>query len=332
MQAIVLEGNEKLNLIDFPKPTAKKKEAIIKIEAASLNHRDQWSRIGLYPNLRYPSILGSDGCGIVESVGDENDNHWIGKTVIINPNVNWGDNPKFQSFNYSILGMPTNGTLAEYVCVPVDRLHEKPSYLSIEEAAALPLAALTAFRAVFTKGEVSKDKNVLITGIGGGVAQFALQFALASEAKVFITSGDEEKLEKALKLGAFFGVNYKVEGWEKQLQKYCPLGFDVIIDGAGGEGFGKLAKMVAQGANFVIYGGTSGTPSPINLPRLFFAQANIKGTTMGSDEEFSKMISFVSEHQIKPVISSVRPLKEAISAFDEMHEGKQFGKLVIKIS
>ncbi|TAE75444.1 MAG: alcohol dehydrogenase [Bacteroidetes bacterium] len=331
MQAIVLEANEKLNLIDFPKPIAKSGEAVIKVQAASLNHRDQWSRIGLYPNLKYPSILGSDGCGIVESVGSQDDNHWINESVIINPNVNWGDNPAFQSLNYTILGMPTNGTLAEYVCVPINRLHKKPAHLSIEEASALPLAALTAFRAVFTKGETTKNKNILITGIGGGVAQFAMQFALAVGAKVFITSGDEEKLEKALKLGAFFGVNYKTEGWEKQLQKHCPFGFDVIIDGAGGDGFGKLAKMVAQGANFVIYGGTSGTPSPINLPRLFFAQANIKGTTMGNDDEFSQMISFVNDYKIKPLISSVRPLSEAISAFDEMHEGKQFGKLVITI-
>ncbi len=331
MQAIVLEANEKLNLIEFPKPIAKAGEAIIKIQAASLNHRDQWSRIGLYPNLKYPSILGSDGCGIVESVGSEADKNWINESIIINPNIHWGDNPKFQSFNYTILGMPTHGTLAEYVCVPVDRLHKKPIHLSIEEASALPLAALTAFRAVFTKGETSKDKNVLITGIGGGVAQFALQFALAVGAKVFITSGDDEKLEKGLKLGAFFGVNYKNEGWEKQLQRQCPLGFDVIIDGAGGDGFGKLAKMVGQGANFVVYGGTSGSPSPINLPRLFFSQANIKGTTMGSDEEFSQMISFINEYKIKPMISSVRPLKDAISAFDEMHEGKQFGKLVITI-
>lgn len=332
MQAIVLEANEKLNLIDVPKPSLNQGEALIKIKSASLNHRDQWCRIGLYPNLRYPSILGSDGCGMVEEVKDDKDNHWIGKNVIINPNVNWGNNPLFQSLNYTILGMPTNGTLAEYVAVPVHRLVEKPIHLTDEEASALPLAGLTAYRAVFTKGEITANKNVLITGIGGGVAQFAMQFALASKAKVYITSGDDEKLERAMQMGATFGVNYKKEGWEKQLQKQVPLGFDVIIDGAGGESFGKLAKMIAQGANFVVYGGTSGTPSPINLPRLFFAQANIKGSTMGNDEEFLLMIDFVKKHQIKPIISSIRPLTQAISAFDEMHEGKQFGKLVIQIN
>ncbi len=333
MQALVLQEDSahKLALLDVPTPTPREGEALIAIHYASLNHRDQWCRVGMYPNIRFPSILGSDACGEVVAVGSSADSAWVGKVVILNPNVGWGKHLAYPDYNYTILGMPTAGTLAEYVCVPVDRLIDKPAHLTDEEAATIPLAGLTAYRAVFTKGETQAGANVLITGIGGGVAQFAMLFAKAQGARVFVTSGDDEKLTKIKALGADFTVNYKTQGWEKQLQKQVPLGFDVIIDSAGGEAFGTLAKMLTMGGNLVVYGTTAGTPSPLNLPRLFFSQASVKGSTMGNDVEFVEMVNFINTHQIKPIISSVRPFAQVISAFDEMHEGKQFGKLVIKI-
>lgn len=334
MKSVVLQESpeEKLVVRDSPVPELKADEVLVKIKAAALNHRDQWCREGMYPNLRYPSILGSDGCGVVEKVFNENHSHWVGKEVIMNPNVNWGENPEMQSFNYTILGMPTNGTLAQYLAIPAHRLHLKPPHLNDEQAAALPLAALTAFRCCFHKANVSAGQNVLVTGIGGGVAQFAMLFALAVGAKVFVTSGSDAKLEKALGLGATFGVNYKTEGWEKELQKKSPLGYMSIIDGSGGPAFGTLAKMIGPAGTMAVYGTTAGTPSPLHLPRLFFSQASIKGSTMGNDEEFAAMVDFVNQHKIIPIIDSVRPIEEAISAFDEMDEGKQFGKLVIRIS
>ncbi len=334
MKSIVLQENadEKLVLKDSPIPELKEGEVLIKTKTAALNHRDQWCRVGMYPGLRYPSILGSDGCGVVEKVADVSHQSWIGKSVIINPNVNWGEDSNFQGYNYSILGMPTNGTLAEYLAVPAHRIHLKPTHLTDEQAAAIPLAGLTAFRAVFGKGGVRKDHKVLITGIGGGVALFALQFCVAMGAKVYVTSGSDEKIAKAKALGATEGFNYKTEKWYKAAQKLEPFGFHTIIDSAGGEDFGEIAKMIAPGGSMVVYGTTAGTPSPINIPRLFFSQANIKGTTMGNDQEFADMIELINYHQLVPVVSSVRPLEEGISAFDEMAAGGQFGKLVIKIS
>jgi NADPH:quinone reductase-like Zn-dependent oxidoreductase len=333
MKALVLQENpaEKLAILDVPKPTPKAGEVLVSVQYAALNHRDQWCRVNKYPNIRYPSILGSDACGIVAEVGEGVDNTWVGKRVILNPNVGWGNNLAYPDYNYTILGMPTDGTLADFVCLPAHRLVATPNHLTSEEAAAIPLAGLTAFRAVFTKGAVKAGQNVLVTGIGGGVAQFAMLFAKAQGAKVFVTSGDDAKLEKVKTLGADFGVNYKTQGWEKQLQKQVPLGFDAIIDGSGGEAFGVLAKMLALGGNMVVYGTTAGTPSPLNLPRLFFAQASIKGSTMGNDEEFLAMVQFIEKYQIKPIVSSVRPFAEVISAFDEMEAGKQFGKLVIAL-
>lgn len=334
MRALVLQedAQERLKLVERPIPTLQPGQALVKMQAAALNHRDQWCRMGMYPGLRYPSILGSDGCGVVVEVAEAAHQHWVGKTVVMNPNVNWGENPDFQSFNYSILGMPTDGTLAEYLAIGVDRLHEKPAYLSVEQAAAIPLAGLTAYRAVFAKGKVSAGKAVLVTGIGGGVAIFAFQFAKAVGAKVYVTSGSEEKLKKMVEMGAAFGVNYKNQGWDKELQKKEPFGFHTIIDSAGGEGFEALAKMIGPAGTMVVYGTTAGKPSPINLPRLFFSQATITGSTMGNDQEFADMLQLMSTHQIVPLVSSVRLLAEGITAFDEMHAGQQFGKLVIRIS
>lgn len=334
MKAVVLQENpsERLAIKEAPLPKLKAGEVLIRMKTAALNHRDQWCRVGMYPGLRYPSILGSDGCGIVEQVQSSEDEKWLHQEVIINPNINWGSHPEVQSAEYRILGMPIDGTLAEYLVVPSHRLHLKPSHLSEEEAAAIPLAGLTAYRAVFRKGQVQANKNVLITGIGGGVALFALQFALAAGAKVHVNSGSEEKLQKAQELGASFGISYKTEAWYKAMKKQVPMGFDTIIDSAGGPDFGNVAKMIGPAGNMVVYGTTAGTPSPIHLPRLFFSQGAIKGTTMGNDEEFAEMVNFVQEHQIHPVVSSVRPLSQAISAFDEMAEGKQFGKLVIRIN
>jgi len=333
MHALILQENpqERLAIVSMPKPTAKAGEVVVKVHFAALNHRDQWSRVGMYPNLKYPSILGSDACGIVAEAGSEADKNWVGKRVIMNPNVGWGEHLAYPDYNYTILGMPTNGTLAEFVCLPAHRLIEAPAHLTDAEASAIPLAGLTAYRAIFNKGEVKAGGSVLITGIGGGVAQFAMLFAKAAGAKVFVTSGDEDKLTKALTLGADFGVNYKTQGWEKLLQKQVPLGFQTIIDSGGGEAFGSLAKMLGFGGNMVVYGATAGTPSPLHLPRLFFAQASIKGSTMGNDREFVEMVNFINEYQIKPIISSIRSFDDVITAFDEMAAGKQFGKLVIQL-
>ena len=151
----------------------------------------------MYPGIQFGTVLGSDGCGVVEEGPDK----WKGKAVIINPNVEWGSNPEVQSDSYSVLGMPTNGTLAEYIKVPAHRLHEKPAHLTDEEAAPLPLAGLTAFRATIKKGAANEGKRVLVTGAGGGVSQFAVAFAVASGAEVYVTSGSDEKIERVKKMG-----------------------------------------------------------------------------------------------------------------------------------
>ena len=211
------------------------------------------------------------------------------------------------------------------------QLFEKPSNLSFEQAAALPLGGLTAFRAVFHHGYVSEGKTVLISGMGGGVAQFAFQFALAVGAKVYVTSGQEEKLKKAAEMGAIGGFNYKSEGWQKEAAK-ASGGFDCVIDSAGGDQLNDFIKMMRPAGRIVFYGATNGMPSKLDVFRMFWNQITIQGSTMGNDQEFADMVDFVAEHKIEPVVSSVRPLNKIVSSFNDMRDGKHFGKLVISLT
>lgn len=325
---LITDQTEPLLLSEIEKPIAGTGQALVKLKAVALNRRDQWIRQGMYPNIQFNTVLGSDGAGVVESVGSNVNSDLIGKEVIINPNVNWGDNPLAQSADYSVLGMPMNGTFAEYIAVDVDRLAAKPVHLSWTDAAALPLGALTAFRALFHQGQLKPDENVLISGVGGGVAQFAFLFSVASGANVYVTSGSEEKIAKCRAFGSKGGFNYKTDAWFKQAMKTAG-GFDLVIDSAGGDQINDFIKVMKPAGRIVFYGATNGTPKNLDMFRLFWNQLTLQGSTMGNDLEFEAMVAFVNKHRIQPIVDSVRPFDQIISAFDDMKAGKQFGKLVL---
>jgi len=329
MKAIVLEAaNQPLAWKEVDKPTLTPGEALVKIKAAALNRRDYWITIGKYAGIKYPTILGSDGAGIVAEVGSDTDKHWIGQEVIMNPGYGWGDHPNFQSENFKILGLPDDGTFAEYVKVQAQNLYPKPDHLTWEQAAALPLGGLTTYRALFTKGNVKKGDKILVTGVGGGTGTVALQFAVAAGCEVFVTSGSEGKIEAAKKLGASGGVNYKTEDWAEQLGKLAG-GFDVIIDSALGDGFAKLPDICNPGGRIVIFGGTAGNIPQLNGRKIFWRQLQIIGTMMGSPDDFKAMLDFVNQHKIIPVINEVLPLAEADKAVKKMEHSAQFGKIVL---
>ncbi|MFN8673772.1 MAG: zinc-binding dehydrogenase [Candidatus Sericytochromatia bacterium] len=328
MKAIIIEEIGKISLVDTEEPVLDENEVLVKIKSAALNHRDLWIKKGMYAGIKPNIILGSDGSGIVEKVNSINNESWLGKEVIINPSINWGDNPKVQSSKYKILGLPENGTLAEYIKVDSSLLIEKPSYLNFEAASALPLAALTAYRALFTRGQIEKKDKVLITGIGGGVALFAFQFALAIGAEVFVTSGNDIKLEKAIKMGASKGVNYKKENWEKDFLEE-KIKFDLIIDSACGNDFNKLIDLAEAGGRIVFFGGTTGNINKLSPQKVFWKQLSILGSTMGNSEEFFKMVNFVSENKIIPVVDAVYHYTEFESAFERMNNTEQFGKIIL---
>jgi zinc-binding alcohol dehydrogenase/oxidoreductase len=327
MKAITITDNkpEPIRLIETSIPDIQEGECLVRMEVAGLNRRDQWMREGLYPGIKFGTILGADGCGIVEKGSAE----WIGKKVIINPNMNWGDNPDVQSGKYTILGMPTNGTLAEYVRVSTDRLVAKPAHLTDEEASVIPLAALTAYRAVVTKGKINASKRVLITGIGGGVSQFALQFALALGAKVYVTSRDEDKRQRAIKMGAKDGFISTNENWWKDVLKVGQ--FDTIIDSTGGNSVNIFLKIIKPAGRIVLYGSTAGYPEKLDTFRLFWTQAHIIGSTMGNDLEFINMVQFVSDHGIRPTIDHVYPMNDYLQALDRFKAPDHFGKIALRI-
>lgn len=333
MRAIVLhEVGGKIAVEDVPVPQAGPGEAVVQIRAAALNHRDVWIWKGQYAGIKFPIIVGSDGVGTVASTGDADQEHWVGRDVIINPSLGWGGHHRAQNFQtFRILGLPDDGTLAEYVKVPVENLVEKPEYLSDFEAAALPLCGLTAFRAVSSQGGLQSGERVLVTGAGGGAASFALQFAVALGGRVIVTSGSDEKIEKAQGLGAAGGVNYKSEGWEKKAQELAGGPFDLIIDSAGGAEFNSLIQAAAPGGRIVFFGATLGNVPELNLRSVFWKQLTVQGTTMGSPLDFAAMVSLVKDKQIRPVVDKVFPLAETAEAFARMDEAAQFGKLVVKI-
>ncbi|HEU5079548.1 MAG TPA: zinc-binding dehydrogenase [Opitutaceae bacterium] len=329
MKAVVVTGEKVLEVQEIASPKPTPREVVVQIKAAALNHRDEWIRIGQYAGIKYPCFPGSDGAGVIVGRGAEVDSAWLNREVIINPSFGWGTNPHVQADGFTILGLPRAGTLAEEIAVPVEQVAQKPAHLSWEEAAALPLAGLTAYRALFTRANLRAGEKVLISGIGGGVAVFALQFARAVGAEVWVTSSSPEKIAQARTLGAAGGFNYNDAGWAKTAASTAGP-FDVIVDSAGGPGFESLIDTVAPGGRVVFYGATRGNAQSIPLRKIFWRQLTLLGTTMGGPQDWTGLVQFVEQHRIKPIVSEVVPLARAAEAFALMERAGQFGKIVLK--
>ncbi|KAF2010439.1 NAD(P)-binding protein [Aaosphaeria arxii CBS 175.79] len=332
-----------LEKITLPEPKPSENQVVVSISAAALNHRDLFIRQHLYPGTTFGVPLLADGVGVVTSAGSSpSAQQWLNKRVILNPGTGWKDSldgPEHPK-GYAILGgTKTNpaGTLAEKVLIEASELEEAPKGLSDAEAAALPLTGLTAWRAFFVKtGNAKPGYNILITGIGGGVALMTLLFAVAQGCNVYVTSGSEEKIQKAKALGAAGGVNYKEQGWEKKLQGLLPQNrkyLDAIVDGAGGDVVSKGMKLLKAGGVISVYGMTI-SPKMDFLMGAVLRNIEVKGSTMGSRKEFAEMVDFVNKKNLKPVVSRVvngLDLAAIDTLFDDMKNASQFGKLVVQI-
>ena len=261
MEAVRLHetgGPQSLRLDRIPTPAAGDGEVLVRLRAAALNHRDVFITQGLYPNIRMPVTPGSDGAGEIEAIGAGSFEGAVGDEVVIDPLLGWGDDPRvWDTATANILGMPRDGTFARYVAVPSANVYRKPEHLSMEEAAAIPLAGLTAYRAIFTRAALVRGETVLITGVGGGVQTFVLLFAKHAGARAIVTSGSDEKLERAKALGADLAINYKTTPeWAKIVRAAGPV--DLVVDSSGGETLGKALDVVRPGGRIAIYGGTNG--------------------------------------------------------------------------
>ena len=330
MRAVQFTALDQMIVADVAKPVAAEGEALVQVKAAALNHRDLWIKQGQYPGLKWPIIPGSDGAGVVAELNGASGGVAIGDEVIINPACNWGEAERAQVDTFSILGLPRNGTLAEYVTVPVSQLSRKPAHLNWSEAAALPLAGLTAYRTLFSRADLKAGEKVLINGVGGGVALFAMQFAVAAGAEVWVTSSDPVKIQSAIALGAAGGFDYNEKGWTRKAGA-AVTGFDVVVESAGGTGFERLVDVANPGGRIVFFGATRGDPASLPMRKIFWKQLSLLGTTMGSPADWAEMIKFVDEHRVKPLIGEPLVLDQIEIAFDLMARGAQFGKIVVVI-
>jgi len=333
-----------LEKINIPETQPKDNEVVIKISAAALNHRDLFIRQHLYPGTTFGVPLLADGCGTVVSTGSSAAaQKWKGKRVVINPGTGWKDDPEGPEDpkGYQILGgtkMNPAGTLGEVMVIDAGELEEAPRHLSDVETASVSLTGLTAWRAVISKsGNAKPGRNILVTGIGGGVAIMALLLATAAGARVFVSSGSEEKLVKAKALGAAGGINYKEKDWGKKLATLLPKDrpfLDAVVDGAGGDIVNQSMRLLKPGGVIVSYGMTLGPQIPF-LMGAVLKNIDLRGSTMGSRKEFGDMIEFITTKQIRPVISRVvqgLDIEALDGLFEDMKKGTQFGKLAVEVS
>jgi NADPH:quinone reductase-like Zn-dependent oxidoreductase len=322
-------GPEVLVLETIPDPEPGPGEVVVALKAAALNRRDVFVRKGV-AKVPLPLTPGSDGAGIVHKVGAGVSGVAVGDEVIILPSLAWGPDQRAPGAGFRILGGPDQGTYAEQIVIPAENVYPKPARLSWHEAAALPLAGLTAWRSLMTRARVVPGETVLIIGIGGGVATFALNLAKAAGCRVVVTSSSDDKLAAAKDLGADVGINYKDAGdeWPAAVKEANGGGVDVVIDSVGSTWGGSI-DACAPGGRVVVFGGTGGAKVDLQVRPVTLGQVALLGTTMGSPAEFRQLLAAVGNQTWTPVIDSVRPLGEAAAAHEREENGLHFGKLVL---
>jgi NADPH:quinone reductase-like Zn-dependent oxidoreductase len=334
-------GVEQLSLRDdLPVPAlVHPTDVRIRMKAAALNRLDLFMLGGL-PHIKItpPWIVGSDGAGVVESVGAEVTAVRPGDHVVLNPGVSCraceyclsGDSPL--CLKYGILGEHYSGTIAEFVVVPQWNVVPIPATIPMVEAAAFPLATLTAWRMVVSKARLTAGEHILIWGIGGGVALQALQIAKSLGAHTWVTSGSDEKLERAKALGADELLNHRqVDVGREVRARTGKRGVDVVIDSVGTDTWGQSLGALGKRGRLVTCGGTSGPMVQTDVRRLFWNQWSIMGSTMGNEAEFAAATAQFAAGRIHAVVDSVHTLDDARDAYTRLQSGAQFGKAVISI-
>jgi NADPH:quinone reductase-like Zn-dependent oxidoreductase len=325
---------------DLPVPELSHETDVrVRIRAAAINHLDLFV-VGGLPNVHItpPWILGSDGMGVVESVGSAVTAVSPGDTVLINPGISdrtcqycrAGDQPL--CLDYAILGEQRPGTLAELVVVPEVNVARIPATSDEAEAAAFTLATLTAWRMLVTRADLQPGEHVLIWGIGGGVALACLQIAKLIGARVTVTSSSDDKLVRARDLGADDTINYVgMDVGREMRHRTQKRGVNVVVDTVGEATWTQSLGALGKKGRLVTCGGTSGPMVTTDVRRLFWNQWSILGSTMGSESEFQAIVAHFNAGRLRPPVDSVYPLADGREAFERMQNGEQFGKLVMRV-
>jgi NADPH:quinone reductase-like Zn-dependent oxidoreductase len=302
-----------LELGERPEPEPQDGWTTVTVKAASLNHHDLWSLKGVgLPEERLPMILGCDAAGV-----DEDGNEVLVHSVISSPD--WRGDETFDP-RRAIFSERHQGTFAERVAVPRRNLVPKPAALTFEQAACLPTAWLTAYRMLFTRGSVTPGQTILVQGAGGGVATAVIVLARAAGVRVWATSRDEAKREKAKALGADAAFEPGTR---------MPERVDAVMETVGAATWGHSLKALKPGGTLVVSGATSGQDPSADLNRVFFLQLSVVGSTMGTRDELDRLARFCAETGIRPVIDATYRLQDARAAFEQLHAGDVFGKLVL---
>jgi NADPH:quinone reductase-like Zn-dependent oxidoreductase len=326
---------------DIPVPPLANERAVrVRLRAAALNHLDLWTIRGV-PGMHIvpPWILGADGAGIVDEAGSAVTNVQAGDSVFINPGVSCGECEYCRSdaqplcLRFGILGEHLPGTLAEYVTVPARNVRRIPADTSFEQAAAYPLATLTAWRMCVTRARVTANDSVLIWGIGGGVALASLLICKSIGARVWVTSHSDEKLAKARQLGADETLRHdQLDVGREVRARTGKRGMDVVLDNVGSATWSQSLGALGRRGRMVVSGGTSGPLVETDVRRLFWNQWTIMGSTMGSDSEFEAITREFVEKRLAAVVDSVYSLEDGRAALERLESGEQFGKVVVRIS
>ena len=315
-------------------------DVLVRIRCAALNRLDLWM-VGGLPNAKpvFPFVVGSDGAGEVEAVGPAAGPWRPGDRVLINPGVSCGHCAACQAgdealcSNYAILGEHLPGTAAELVVVPAANLGRVPQGMSWSQAAAFTLSTLTAWRMLTGRAGLQAGETVLIWGVGGGVGMAALQIAALLEARPIVTSGSDDKLTLASRMGAVLGVNHRSADVVAEVRRETGgRGADVVVDCVGEATWTNSQRALRRGGRLVVCGATTGPLVSLDLRRLFWHQWSVLGSTMGNRREFAEIVRLAHEGRLWPVVDSVIPLSEGVEGYARMQRGEQTGKLVIEVS
>jgi NADPH:quinone reductase-like Zn-dependent oxidoreductase len=328
---------------DLPKPEPKRGEIRVRVKAAALNHLDLFVIAGMPGVTITPHwILGADATGVIDAVGDLSgisDNQLkVGDNVIINPGLSDHSceyclaGEQSLCVKFGILGEHAPGTLAEYIVVPAVNARSIPRDKPVEQAAAFTLATLTAWRMVVTRARVKKGDNVLIWGIGGGVALAALEIVRSIGATAWVTSHSDEKLALARGLGAENLLNYATTDVGKEIRaRTAKRGVDVVLDTVGEATWPQSLGALGKRGRLVTCGATSGPIVQMDVRRLFWNQWDIMGSTMGNDAEFDAITKEYRAGHFTPLVDSVFDISQGRQAFERLQSGQQFGKIVVRI-
>ena len=349
MRACVIRaagGLEQIEIADVPAPGSPAllgaREVRVAVRAAALNHLDLFVVRGLPGEQRFPHILGSDGAGIVDTVGADVTTVKPGDAVMINPGL-WDGTCEFcrageQSLcvNFQVLGEHVPGTLAEYVMVPEANVVKVPALdppLTWAEAAAFSLVSLTAWRMLTTRARLQSGETVLVWGIGGGVSLTALRIAKLRGARVFATSSSDAKLAQAKQLGADVTLNHRTQSVAQEVRALTRRrGVDVVVENVGEATWEDSLRCLAKGGRLVTCGGTTGPRVVTDVRRLFWNQYTIMGSTLGNTAEYAEVVGVLAGGALRPLVDRVYPLPEARSAFERLARAEQLGKIAVEVA